>query len=168
MKTQYRINSLIRCLLLLHTQHSTTSIYTCTLVLPTEILQVDCPLQPHWGGANPPRPPLLLFDFHLLLENDWVECPAYVYYERKTSTINRHRQYTGMLANVKFICTIRNRKKSEPLGNVNCLEFVSTYTDSDLASARHFRHWRLIFESDEYFPYPICHLNFKKIVEKYL
>ena len=126
------------------------------------------PTTPLGGGANPPRPPLLLFDFHLLLENDWVECPAYVYYERKTSTINRHRQYTGMLANVKFICTIRNRKKSEPLGNVNCLEFVSTYTDSDLASARHFRHWRLIFESDEYFPYPICHLNFKKIVEKYL
>ena len=45
-----------------------------------------------------------------------------------------------MLANVKFICTIRNRKKSEPLGNVNCLEFVSTYTDSELASARDFRH----------------------------
>jgi hypothetical protein len=26
---------------------------------------------------------------------------------------------------------------------------------SVLASARHFRHWRLIFESDEYFPYPM-------------
>jgi hypothetical protein len=33
---------------------------------------------------------------------------------------------------------------------------------------RHFCHWRLIFESDEYFPYPIRHLNFQKIVEKCL
>ena len=32
-------------------------------------------------------------------------------------------------------------------------------------SARHFRHWRLIFESDEY---PIRHLNFQKIIEKCL
>ena len=40
--------------------------------------------------------------------------------------------------------------------------------NSDLASARHFRHWRLIFESDEYFPYPIRHLNFQKIVKKYV
>jgi hypothetical protein len=39
---------------------------------------------------------------------------------------------------------------------------------SVLASARHFRHWRLIFESDEYFPYPIRHLNFQKIVKKML
>jgi hypothetical protein len=39
---------------------------------------------------------------------------------------------------------------------------------SDLASACHFRHWRLIFESDEYFPYPIRHLNFQKIVQKCL
>jgi hypothetical protein len=39
---------------------------------------------------------------------------------------------------------------------------------SDLASTRHFRHWRLIFESDECFPYPIRHLNFQKIVEKCL
>jgi hypothetical protein len=38
--------------------------------------------------------------------------------------------------------------------------------NSALASARHFRHWRLIFESDEYFPYPIRHLNFQKIVKK--
>jgi hypothetical protein len=30
--------------------------------------------------------------------------------------------------------------------------FVS-FSSSDSASARHFRHWRLIFESDEYFPY---------------
>ena len=44
----------------------------------------------------------------------------------------------------------------------------STKCNSDLASARHFRHWRLIFESDEYFPYPIRHLNFQKIVEKCL
>jgi hypothetical protein len=28
--------------------------------------------------------------------------------------------------------------------------------------------WRLIFESDEYFPYPIRHLNFQKIVKKCL
>jgi hypothetical protein len=39
---------------------------------------------------------------------------------------------------------------------------------SNLASARHFRYWRLIFESDEYYPYPIRHLNFQKIVEKCL
>jgi hypothetical protein len=39
---------------------------------------------------------------------------------------------------------------------------------SGLASTRHFRHWRLIFESEEYFPYPISHLNFQKIVEKWL
>ena len=39
---------------------------------------------------------------------------------------------------------------------------------SDLASAHHFRRWRLIFESDEYFPYPIRHLNFQKIVKKFL
>ena len=38
----------------------------------------------------------------------------------------------------------------------------------DLASARHFHHWWLIFESDEYFPYPIRHMNFQKIVEKWL
>jgi hypothetical protein len=31
---------------------------------------------------------------------------------------------------------------------------------SDLASARHFCRWRLIFESDWYFLYPIRHLNF--------
>jgi hypothetical protein len=37
---------------------------------------------------------------------------------------------------------------------------------SDLASARHFRRWRLIFESDEYFLYPIRHLNFQRIVKK--
>ena len=37
---------------------------------------------------------------------------------------------------------------------------------SVLASARHFRPWQLIFESDEYFPYPIRHLNFQKIIKK--